>query len=195
MTEPAAPAPKTPLELPMGMWVRGGTTSSRHDQRVAAERAEADRRRQIEDNRQRFALSNPQEAKLRSLNLTDSRQHPIVVLVVKRPEDLTCEMTCELIWRPLETPHRGRTHQWLLQMVCPACVYRHNKRVAESQLSIQQVNRDFELDQRRAGELYVTPFGDAHTLAGTIHTHDWMTCDHEGCGFQFRISNSEIISR
>ena len=194
MTDPAPAAPKTPLELPMASWVKGGTTTARHDAQVAAARADAERRRTIEDNRQRFALSNPQEAKIRALNLTDSRQHPIVMLFVKRPEDLVCEMTCELIMRPTTELFRGEKFQWLLQIVCPACVYRNGRLMSESQLSIQQINRYFWLDKKREGELYVTPSGDAYTLAGTIHTQDWIRCDHLGCGFRFRISNSEIIS-
>jgi hypothetical protein len=194
MTDAADPGPKS-LELPMAMWVRGGTTSSQHDRSVAEARADADRRRAVEDARQRLVLNNPNEGRIRSLDLTDSHQHPIVVLRVTRPEDLVCEMTCELIWRPTSPPFQGRDHQWLLQLVCPACVYRHGRRVGESQLSIQEINRAFEIDRRRMGELYVTPDGEAFTLAGTVHTKDWIHCDHLGCGFHFRITDSEIISR
>lgn len=190
-------APKSPIELPMAMWVRGGTHTAAHDRQVAEARADAERRRQVEDNRQRFVMKNPSEARLRSLNLNDSSRHPMIVLKVTRPEDLVCEMTCELLTRPVSVPMRdGRDFQWILQMVCPACVYRHNRLVGESQLTIQELNREFEVDQRRAGELYVTPGGKAYTLAGTIHVKDWVSCDY--CHFRFTIGGkegSEIISR
>jgi hypothetical protein len=192
MAEDAPSPPKTPLELPMGMWVRGGTTSSKHDAEVAAGRADAERRRQIEDNRQRLVMQNPNEARLRSIELTDHNRDPAIVLLLEKPEDLASEQTCELTHNPLAVPLRGEPFELVLQVVCPACVYRHKRLMAEAQLQIRQSNRYFELDKAKMGEVQITRTGVPIILAGTITTHERITCSYLGCRFQFMIDKSII---
>lgn len=192
MTE-AESKPKSPLELPVGMWVKGGTTSSRYDQQVAERKADAEKRRSIEDERQRLVLQNPQEARLRSLQLADRRRDPQIVLRLEPPpEDICCEMTCELTTQPIAESLRGEMFQLILQLVCPQCVFRLGRSVAESHQQIQQLNRYFWLDRTRAGELYVARTGEPVTLAGTITTEGRIKCSNLGCGFEFVIEKSII---
>lgn len=199
MTTDAPERPKTPLELPQAMWVRGGTTSQRHDEEVARSRADADARRAVEDARERLVLDNPLEARLRSLNLTDSSRDPCIVLYVRdtpkirAPEDLKSEQSCELISQPLPYQFRGAAFQLILQMICPACFYRHDRRMSEAQIHVQQINRYFWLDEKRKGELVVLQNGDTVFLAGEVTSETSMTCPNLGCGFRFRIEKNVII--
>jgi hypothetical protein len=178
----------------MGMWVKGGTTSSKHDAEVAASRADAERRRMIEDNRQRLVMQNPTEAKLRSIELTDHNRDPQIVLTLPREIsfDLASEQTCELTHNPLGMPLRGKPFELVLQVVCPACVYRHKRLMAEAQLQIRQSNRYFWLDDTRMGQVHVTVTGKPIILAGTITTEERITCSYLGCRFQFMIDKSII---
>ena len=80
----------------------------------------------------------------------------------------------------------------ILIMVCPSCLHRRNLSVAQSHITIRSWHRRFTLDTKRQGELWVSPRPphQAYTLAGTINTHETITCPT--CAFKFQIDDGVI---
>ena len=132
MSDDAVPAPKPELEAPMAAWVKGGTTSLRHDQEVEKRYAEAEERRRAEAARHQFALANPDEARVHSMKLSDRSRDAKVVLAVKHAKDttLTAWIECELIVRP--------DGELWLQLACPRCIFRHHRHLSDAQLLIRR---------------------------------------------------------
>jgi len=201
MSDDAVPAPKPELEAPMAAWVKGGTTSLRHDQEVEKRYAEAEERRRAEAARHQFALANPDEARVHSMKLSDRSRDAKVVLAVKHAKDttLTAWIECELIVRP--------DGELWLQLACPRCIFRHHRHLSDAQLLIRQTHRWFDLDERTKdqrkpgltglcrGDLWVNPdepHGPPIVVAGTITVKDLIRCSNLGCDWAARIDDSVI---
>lgn len=206
-----APAPeKKEIEAPADAWVKGGTTSLRHDTQEQKEHAEAETRRQAEIERRKIVAANPQEAKSYSMDLGSHQNHAVVVLCLKHPKDnrvldwIICELT--------QVATVSGDSELALNMCCPRCIFTLNRHPEKSQFMIRQSNRMFWLDsrtrmQRRdnptsgwsgaAGELFVNPQAPEDgpvTIAGTITTQDWITCPHLGCGWRCKIDDSIVYT-
>lgn len=80
----------------------------------------------------------------------------------------------------------------ILVMVCPSCLHRHRRSVAESHITIRSWHRRFTLDPKRAKEIWVSPRPpfEVYTLAGTIYTHETITCPM--CQFRFEIDDGVV---
>jgi len=162
--------------------VHNATTSSLHDEMKARERADAEKRRAHLDKQRAVVKQNPREARLYSHNLGGVHTHASVVIKVPWKDGSTkTYITCEL-----SVDHEGLT----LITVCPSCVYRHHRPVAESQLTMRSWHRRFSLDSFGEGELWVNPQNPAEViqLAGTIETHEVQTCPD--CHYRFQIEKS-----
>lgn len=214
--KPKAEAPLVkPVELPMAGWVKGGTTSARHDEQVARQRADAEYRRAEEDRRRALARDNPLDDVARVMQTGNAiRQREMqlggdsyaqVVLGVKMPKEseLVFLQTAEL-FSPMGDS------ELMLQMCCMRCIYRFGRTMSEAQTRIRQSHRDFSIDQRKrdqrkpnpllgicAGDIWVNPEdpNEVITVAAMVTTHGWQTCDALGCGWQFRIDDSIIYPR
>jgi len=178
---------KKDVELPMGGWVRGGTTSAAHDQEMARQKADADHRRAVQD--QQFALANqkPNEARLNSLDLGSKNAHATVVLGIKHPKDnqVLDWISCELI---TQTKDDGGV-ELVLNMACPSCAQRDAQ---NAQFKFAQSHHLFWLDTKDAGQLWINPADPSEvlTLAGTITTKGWIRCPGLGCPWKMRIDKS-----
>ena len=197
----------TPLEAPMAVWVKGGTTTMRHDLEQQRQHAEAEQRRDVEAERHRVALANPLEARMHTMELSNRQRDAMVVLGFKHAKDnvIVNWMTCEL-YRVGD----GDAERLVLQICCPHCVSKHGRSLGQSQYHIHQDHRGFSLDQRSreqrkehplhvpiAGDIWINPenVDEVIKVAGTITTHSWIKCDGLGCTWNFRIDDSVIITR
>jgi len=193
-TKPAvpapAPAPQAPaavhrtVENPMLAWMRGGTPSSAYDQEQAKLKVAAEKSRAVEDERRRLAESGTGEAKQFKKVIGGNKEFAGIVLEVRHPKDnvVLDYIECELI-----VAEDGTLS---LNMACYKCALRG----VTDNFKFSQKHKRFDLDQRRAGELWVNPQNPQHivTLAGTIHLHEVVTCPNLGCGMRFVIDNSVV---
>jgi hypothetical protein len=186
--ETIKPSPPRSLEAPMTSFVRGGTISSAYEQDLARKRADAEARRAHQDEERRVAQTD-QRARLSTVaDLGSHQNHAVVVLEFRNSDNKAEEfMVCELFAEQSSDPS-----ELSLNMCCPFCAPVVGS--AESQFKFSSKHRKFELDQRRAGELWVNPKDptEFYTLAGAIHLTEAVTCPGLGCAWRFRIDNSVI---
>jgi hypothetical protein len=183
--KPAAPAPKPEFGAPMTSFVRGGTISSKAEYELQAKKHDAETRRNAEAERHRIAREDPLQARMRVADLGSKQNHAMVVLEFrnsdgKAEEFITCELTADR-----EDPSTLR-----LCMCCPKCALRVGS--SEANFSFTNKHKKFDLDQRRAGEIWVDPIShEPLVLAGTIFLHEVVTCPLN-CGWRFKIDNSVV---
>lgn len=171
----------------MTSFVRGGTLSSRTEYELAAKRSEADTRRNAEAERHRIAKEDPFGARMRVADLGSRQNHPMIVLEFRnsdnKPEQfITCEILVGLTDDPTEIT---------LNMCCPKCALKYG--TSEANFKFSNKHKRFDLDTRRAGEIWVNPKdpNDIVALAGTIYLHEAVTCPLN-CGWRFKIDNSVV---
>ncbi len=182
-TPAAAPAARV-VEAPT-VWMRGGggTMTTAYEQQLKQQEEAAKKARRLEDSRQRAAEQTPDNAKQHKLAVGGNKAFPGIVLEVREPRDnrvldyIECELTA------LEDGSLA------LVIACWSC---YQKTGRNEQLTIRQNHRHFELDLRRAGEIWVNPKNHQHivTLAGTIHLTEVTTCPV--CAVRFVIDNSVV---
>jgi hypothetical protein len=177
---------KKEIELVDG-WVRGGTTSAAHDREQARLKADAERRRAVQDKQFALANQSPGEARLSSLDLGSKNAHATVVLGIKHPKDnqVLDWITCELITQPRD----DGDVELVLNMACPSCAQRDAQ---NAQFKFAQSHYMFWLDTKDAGQLWINPAepSEVFTLAGAITTKEWIPCPGLGCPWKFRIDKS-----
>lgn len=162
--------------------VQNRTPSLIHEQTKAKEHAEAEKRRVELDKKRALAKQKPAEARLYNHSLGGVGSHAAVVLKVPWKDGSTKTwITCEL-----SVDEDGLT----LVIVCPACVFRYNRRMEDSQITMRSWHRRFSLEEFGKGELWVNPVNPAETvlLAGAIATHEPQTCPV--CHYKFQIERS-----
>lgn len=175
----------------MTSFVRGGTLSSRAEYEIQARRADADKRRNEEASRHRIAREDPLNARMRVADLGSKQNHAMVVLEFRNSDNRAEEfMTCELTAGRLDDPKYDPT-ELTLMMCCPRCALRVG--MSEANFKFSNKHRKFDLDQRRAGEIWVNPLdpNEIVTLAGTIFLHEVVSCPLN-CGWRFKIDNSVV---
>lgn len=183
--------------MPKGpsVFVKGGTTTTEYDRQVARDRADTERRRDYQDSQWRVAKSRPDETIYRTKLLGGRNHYATIVLAAKHPKDneILEWMTCELI---------QQDDQLVLMVVCLRCVFRLGRPQGESQIKIEQKNRQFyftpELPKWAKGErIWVNPAdpNDVVTLAGSVTMPEWAHCPHLGCGWTFTIDDSVIYTK
>lgn len=181
--EPVSTPPRT-IENPMMSWMRGGTMTSAYELQLAKQKAEAEKSRALEDERRRLAESGTGEAKQYKKVIGGNKDFAGIVLEVRHAKDnvVLDYIECELIVADDGTLS--------LNMACFRCALRG----ITDNFKFSQTHKRFDLDQRRAGELWVNPKNPQHivTLAGTIHLHEVVTCPNLGCGMRFVIDNSVV---
>lgn len=199
----------------MASWVKGGTTSARHDEQIARQRADAEHRRAQEDKRRVMARENPLDDVQRVIKTGNAiRQREMnlggagyaqVVLGVKHPKDSTISH-----WQVCEVMNEMGSTEMMLVLCCMRCLVTLGRTMSEAQTTIRASHRAFSLDQRTreqrkpnpvlgicAGELWVNPDDPTEvvTVAGMITTHGWQKCDALGCGWEFMIDDSVVYTR
>lgn len=195
---PAEPAqPTTYLGLPVDMFVKGGTTSSRHDAYVAEQEADAERRRNEEDRIKKIA-SLPVEqggGKLFTNYLSPNPEG----IPVENPKILLHYLTRagEQVYnegKPLKCLadiivglDPANMSELTLVLVCPRCCERLPQ--GQCQIQVRQSNRMWHLDQTKAGELIVFE-GRPFRSAGLIMESERFTCPR--CTWQAHIDKNRV---
>jgi hypothetical protein len=183
--ESSAPKPSAQIEAPLTSWVKGGTSTSIHEQALKKKRAEAEQRRKEEAARQQIATQDPVGARRNTMSLGGHRGHAVVVLEFRNSDGKADEwIVCEL------SVGREDPTSLTLVMCCPFCARKHG--MDEAQFHTSNKHRKFELDTRRAGELWVNPKDprEHYTIAGTIFTQESIPCPT--CTWRFQIDNSVL---
>lgn len=166
--------------------VRNRTTTQKHDEMKARERADAERRR-AELDQKRALTKKERGAKLHTHALGGTQTHPSIVVKLIHKDGSTADFeTCEL-----SVDIDGFT----LILVCPVCLFRHNRPMDDCQITLRSWHRRFELVRTHEGKTWVNdkpPPGmpnDVVLLAGAIQTVDVQTCPV--CSGKFHLEPSK----
>lgn len=171
----------------------GGTSSGAQDQRTAMERAEAEKRRDYQDNLQRIAKADPAHARMYTRKLGGLSDNASIVLKVEyRDRSTRGYLICDLSMEE----HDGAP-AWVLLVPCPVCYYDRREPVSNCTMTLRSWHRKFTLDPKHQGTLWVSPLDnkegeapEACTLAGSIFTHETQTCPK--CAYKFEIGEARL---
>lgn len=188
----AAPERKI-LGLPSAVYVKGGgaTPSWEETKRIQREEADAEKRRDEQDQERRLAQIPVEQggAKMYTRTAADPNSTPKVLLkyMTSRGEPRyefgqPVECLADVIVPP------DNPDDLVLTIVCPQCKERGVPQ-GQCQLKIQQSNRSWHLDNRTAGELIVFD-GQPYYSAGKIMDSERFTCPK--CAWSARIHDSKI---
>jgi uncharacterized protein YbaR (Trm112 family) len=168
--------------------VRGGTSSAANDQRLAQEKAASVARRAYHDTVKATVAARPQEASLYTRSLGGVDSHACAVLTVLNKD----KSVLDYVIADVSFEEHGGQMLPILIMVCPSCLHRRHLSVEKSHITIRSWHRRFTLDVKRRGDLWVNPRPphEAYSLAGTINTHEKITCPT--CAFGFQIDDGII---
>lgn len=190
-----ATEPKTMFGIPLDMFVRGGTTSMRHDNLMAQHRVEDEQRRNEADEERRIAArknTGPGDvAKLHTMNLGTPSQHPVVLLDFVSPKGEVLmdkgkpmQMLAEVyVGDNFEDPT-----DLTLNMACPYCVSRGTPQ-GRAQFKVRQSHRPWHLDVSKQGEFFKFE-GAVYRSAGVIMESTKLRCPY--CNWTFRIDKNKI---
>ena len=160
------------------------SASAAHEQLRAQEAASTDQRRAHDSLVKRVAAQLPEESRLHTLRLGGIGSTAVTVLEARNKDGSVVDyIICDL---------SVQDEGLVLVMVCPSCIFRHHRSVAQSHITLRSWHRRFSLDERRRGELWINPRPphEPYTLAGTIHTHEPQTCPV--CSFRFQIDGGKV---
>ena len=169
--------------------VRNRTTTQKHDEMRARERADAERRRAELDQKRAVVKANPVGAKLHQHALGGVGTHAAVVIkIVNKDGSVVNYMTCEL-----SVDSDGLT----LIVCCPSCIFRHHRPMSDSQITLRSWHRKFALLPDGQGEFWASPKVPEVeqvfvTIAGVVETIDVQTCPV--CNFRFHLEKSKSPS-
>jgi len=177
--------------LPLAAFVKGGTTTSRHDRMVVELEADAEKRRD-EAIAERQVASVPVEhggAKILTHKFSPSGDvgAGFVLLRYLTPRgDIRYENGDEL--QCLADVHVVGPEELCLTIVCPSCKAggygRPSRPQGQSQIRIRQSNKRFEFDATKAGELILFE-GKPYRSAGVVRESERFSCPD--CGWAARI--------
>lgn len=195
--------PRTVMGLPMAAFVRGGTTSSRHDRFAAEQHLDAEARRNDADAaKERELARTPLEQGGgvmfggRFLPAADAGGSFVLLVYLNPKGEVLYESGEEFQCLADLTVLEGG--ELCLVIVCPACLTRgvHHD---QCQMRVRQTNKHFEFSTKGAGDLIVFKEYD-HVLekfvekvyksAGTIVESERFRCDQ--CGWTARIVNNRV---
>lgn len=181
--------------VPVMSFVKGGTTTSRHDNYIAAWEADAKARRsdddQMREDADQHGIHRGRLGDIATLHSNQFTDHPEVMRA----------------YVPLEyMGRRGRDVEYLgvgdivmaqdpafddeltLIIFCPKCKDR-GLPAGHCIIHLRQSNRSWHLDTRKAGELFVWE-GQPLRSAGTVVDGEPFTCAR--CAWRARIDNNRV---
>jgi uncharacterized protein YbaR (Trm112 family) len=168
--------------------VRGGTSSAANDQKLAMDKAASAARRAYHDKVKATVKQKPNESRLYTRSLGGVDTHASAVLtVLNKDKSVLDYIICDVSFEE----HDG-SMQPILVMVCPSCLHRRQLGLEKSHITIRSWHRRFTIDQKRRGDLWVMPKPphEAFRLAGTVNTHERITCPT--CTFKFEIDDGVV---
>ena len=198
--EPAPPAepPKTVMGVPIG-WVVGGTLRSVEDEQIRRQEAEAELRRDaaIEERAASKRAIEKGGAKQYNNQLTTrpeiEKGYVLLTYLTGRGEPLYEDgQLVQCLADVIVGADPKLPTELSLVIVCPRCKARGLPQ-GQCQLSIRQTNRQWEFDQKGAGEFF--PFDDGfgtrmYRLAGRGGARGRLSCGR--CNWQARLDNNRV---
>lgn len=175
-------APREIFGLPLAAYVKGGTSTSANDRRIAEVEADAERRRNTAD-RERALARIPIEqggGKIYGGPLTDKPEiaQAYVELSYLTPRGEPTGLKC--LADVLVGAHPPHPTELTLVLVCPRCKERGVPQ-GQCQIRIHQCNKHWELDTRTSGELILWEEDGKlkpYRSAGKV-----MECERFECGY------------
>jgi len=194
------PAPAAPfMNLPLGMFVKGGTTSSRHDAHMAAMEADSAKRRAESDAEKKIAKAHAYrggtQGEIATLMSHEFTDHPEIgkayvplMYMSASGKEVDYYGTGDILL--VQDPKI--LNELMVILFCPKC--RSNGLAAgHCLIQVRQSNRHWELDQRTAGELFIDVDGEPQRSAGVIMDSDKFTCAR--CNWSACIDKNRVITR
>jgi len=178
--------------IPLDVFVKGGTTSTRHDEEKKRQYARSDEARRHQDKQKSAVAASSGHPGIASALVSHSLQsaaNPQVVLTYKAKDHaLEQDAICNIVLHPNDEGDLGM----ILVLVCPECL-RRTGRQDDSQVMIKDWHRQFWLDNTRKGVWQNHVDGSIVKIAGTVTTRDICSCTALGCSWRFRIEDSELF--
>jgi len=181
----------------MSMFVKGGTSTGAHDRYIAAQEADAEERRRVDDAERRISrergLSAGNPFEIASSYENKFTGHPEI------PAAHVPLFYMSRTGREMESLGQGDIitpddpafkNELALLLYCPRCKTRLP--AAHCIITVRQSNRRWELDQRTAGELCVDPDGEVFKSAGKVMGEEKFTCPR--CSWHAIVSDNKVWS-
>ncbi|NIR82910.1 MAG: hypothetical protein GWO40_05465 [Gammaproteobacteria bacterium] len=191
LTPRLVPTDKKIAGVPMGTFVKGGTTTSAWDKYKARQYKQSDAHRRHQD-RQRDAVkaasrSSGVRAALHSMQLSRPDNPRVCLLYKARDSALDRQSICELVRTPTDQDEQAFT----LVLVCPKCLERTGRQ-DDAQIMVNSMNKRMWLDESKRALWVDQESGMSYMLAGTITTGELCHCTALGCDWKFRIDDSVL---
>ena len=181
--------------------MKGGTTTSSYDREMAKRKADAERRRAIQDEQTAVARrgvtrdrSGVSLGRLGSARMITADSPRLVLYYMAADKTVRQECKSEITF--YEHPTKPGEMDMMFAMVCPKCLERGVTQ-GESQMLIKAAHRKFWLDERTKGT--VVPLRDAWgnldpvIICGTVTVEDTVRCSNYNCAYAVRINNSQVF--
>jgi hypothetical protein len=191
-----AAAEKKIFGVPLATFVKGGTTTTAHDQREAREWHEAEQRRDLQDAEMRVARKPIDQGggemfTSKFLNQEEAQApeaHVLLDFVNRRGEPLYEQgVPLQCLADITVATEPAFDGELVLLIMCPKCMER--TKAQNTILQLRQANRMWHLDQKGAGELFVFE-GEPYYSAGTVMDSERFTCAQ--CSWAARIDKNKI---
>lgn len=184
--------------VPLDVFVKDGTTSSRHDRYMESQQAEARQRRADADMERKIArenshkLGNPDN--VASLSTHEFTDHPEVqkayvplAYMSKNGKEVDLYGMADIFM-----PQDPKTKDELaLLLFCPKCIQRFPP--DHCIITVRQSNRRWELDRRKAGQLFIDPDGMPQHSAGEVVDSEKFHCPR--CSWAACIDRNRVFTR
>jgi hypothetical protein len=171
--------------------VKGGTRSGKHDRYIAQQKAEAEARRADADAERKAARTGAEDgqASLYTCQLTDHPDVKQAYVHLTYPGRGAREVLFEGIGDIIMPADPAFPNELALIIFCPQCL--KNGPADHAMCTIRQSNRKWELDTRKAGELFMFE-GQPYRSAGIVRDGEPFTCG--GCSWRARIDDNKVLS-
>jgi hypothetical protein len=184
--------------VPLGI-VKGGTTSFRYDQEMKKKAAEAEARRNAEEERFQAAREGVQgteeglvAARLGNYSMVNNTTPRLVLFYMNKDGSIRQECKSEITMLP---DPLGGPLDMMFALVCPKCLERGLPQ-GECQIMVRNSHRKFWLDTTKAGVIVLRdPFAgvpDPVIVSGTVTVEDRVKCSNYNCTWSVKIDNSKV---
>lgn len=179
--------------------VKGGTTSASYDKEQARRRADAERRRDIQDTQAAMGQQGVSReggfslARLGSARMVTENSPRLVLYYMNKDHSVRQECKSEITF--YEHPTKVGEMDMMFAMVCPRCLERGIAQ-GESQMLIKASHRAFWIDEKLKGTVVALrdPWGnlDPVIICGTVTVQDTVKCSNYNCTYAVRIHDSKV---
>lgn len=171
--------------------VKDGVMSSGHENEMRAREADAQRRRQHQDNQYRMSQQGVGAdggiARLGSNRMVTQDAPRLVLHYRKYDQQCVSEVTM------VPKQNAPTEMEMMFTLVCIKCL---NRKVTqgEAQLMVRQSHRNFSIDDRPQNQVPVRldATGEFVQVAGKVTATDVIRCTNTGCGWAVKVIDSIV---